>query len=117
MNRALIIDDEKVRVPNIKAFLERRYGKALSVHHELTIEDTDIFEMFDIVCLDHDLGRYGDCYEILKKLEAPENPTAHVFIHSMNPIGARNIHLLLVNDWGFDRRKVETLAYNRMLPK
>lgn len=89
MSRVLIIDDDAVRVPTLSAYAEMIVHGAEIVHSETFTADWDGFEL---VMLDHDLGSGGDvCDHIRKAFPEGYDGPALVCVHSMNPVGARNI--------------------------
>lgn len=88
--RLLIIDDDSLRVDTIV-----RYVGAASYVHEVSVPYT--FDGFDVVTFDHDLGPAGDAYDALRCMDHENFPLITTYIvHSMNPVGARNIYNLLV---------------------
>jgi CheY-like chemotaxis protein len=90
MTRALIIDDDAVRVPVLKRYLEGVAFGDVDVTHSTTF--TKNWDDFDIILLDHDLGEGGDVSEHVRAaFPHGYGGTSLVVIHSMNPVGAMNI--------------------------
>jgi len=98
--KALIIDDDAIRVPTLTRYATSLLGEC-EVTHSLTF--TPDWEGFDLILLDHDLGKGGDVSRHVSEA-FPEgyNGRAWVIVHSMNPVGARNI--------------VHTLGAGRVMP-
>jgi len=95
MERVLIIDDDAVRVPALTRYVHSMLPDAEVTHSTTFVSDWDGFSM---VMLDHDLGAGGDVYDHVK-VTFPEGYSgeAVIVIHSMNPVGARNIYHQLGN--------------------
>jgi hypothetical protein len=96
MKRVLIIDDDAIRVSALSRYAGWIVPGAEIVHSETFVADWD---GYDMVMLDHDLGRGGDVYDHVRKA-FPEgyDGLALVCIHSMNPVGARNIQAQVGGD-------------------
>lgn len=55
-----------------------------------------------LIDFDHDLGEDESGYDFAKWLLETEVEPQHFTVHSMNPVGARNIHQLLTHyDWNY----------------
>lgn len=92
--RALIIDDDTIRVPVLSRAAQDIIGKC-DVEHSVTFVSD--WEGYDLVMLDHDLGAGGDVsrHVIDAFPEGFESIPPTVVIHSMNPVGARQIKAIL----------------------
>lgn len=101
----LIVDDDYVRVPFIRKYLGRVVHTGpiqITVDHVTTVPES--FADYALVCLDHDLG-VQDVYDEIRNMTAEQIGEYTAFIvHSMNPIGARNIAAFL-NDFPHPTRK------------
>lgn len=89
MKRALIIDDDAIRVPTLTRYAESLLGTCEVEHYPMFMANWDDF---DLVLLDHDLGEGGDVSRHVSEA-FPEGygGKAWIIVHSMNPVGARNI--------------------------
>lgn len=88
--RILIVDDEEVRVPVIKDYMTSFVAGDIDYHVEHVTTMPATFVGYDIVFLDHDLG-WQDVYHEIRKMKSKQLGNAQFVVHSMNPIGARNI--------------------------
>jgi len=89
MIRVLIVDDDPARVPRITKHAQLIAGaRTLHVMHQACVPRD--LSGYDLVYLDHDLGE-ETTYEQLKRAPAGALRGKHVIIHSMNPVGARNL--------------------------
>jgi len=99
MIRVVVIDDEMSRLATILNWIKRniQLDDEFDVTHSPEFRE-DLVLGADIVFLDHDLGGV-DVYDELKKIDFSEvDPTTINFIvHSMNPVGAKNIMNLLLD--------------------
>lgn len=89
--RALIIDDDAIRVPKISAWLRSAFGVSyadLRVEHSLVYRSD--WTGFDVVCLDNDLGAGGDVITHVLR-DPPLIGSAQVVVHSMNPVAAQRL--------------------------
>ena len=88
--RALIIDDDTIRVPVLSRAAQDIIGEC-DVEHSVTFVSE--WEGYDLVMLDHDLGTGGDVSQHVKKAfpEGYDKSPPVIVIHSMNPVGARQI--------------------------
>lgn len=89
MKKVLVIDDDSVRIQTLTEYAEHLMGP-VEVTHSLTF--TSDWEGYNLVMLDHDLGAGGDVSKHVRK-HFPEgyDGDAWVIVHSMNPVGAREI--------------------------
>lgn len=94
MINIMIIDDEKVRLENLREWSCRAFGRATNVSYRMSVPDS--FEGYDVLMLDHDLGAEGDVYDALRNQNL-DYFTGHVIVHSMNPVGAQNIARMFRN--------------------
>lgn len=90
MPRTLIIDDDKVRVPVLTKYAEEIVGTGTVVHS--TTFTAENWDSYDLILLDHDLGEGGDVsHHVRKAFPEGYHGTAWIVVHSMNPVGAKNI--------------------------
>lgn len=95
MIKVLIVDDETVRIERITRFAHGLVdGRSIEVEHQAVVPRA--LAGFDLIFLDHDLGPAGDVYDNLRgRSEFSGLQDTVVVVHSMNPVGARNIAELL----------------------
>lgn len=87
--KVLIIDDEVIRVPALTKYIETRFGKCEVIH---SVTFTLDWDGYFLVMLDHDLGKGGDVSRhVSKAFPRGYTGSAEIVVHSMNPVGARNI--------------------------
>jgi len=103
--KILILDDDQTRHD---LFKKKFYLNSDELYHAYTAEQC-INELgrtkFDMVCLDHDLDKTqmvdsgdGTGYEVCEWLSNNiEHACGLIVIHSFNPIGARNMHNILLS--------------------
>lgn len=96
----LILDDDMIRFPVLQEFALGNYGPS---QIDCLTFPPESLEGYDVLFLDHDLGPDLDTHRSLRDLN-PEDFTGDVIIHSMNPVGARNISYMFPN------------AYTRIVP-
>lgn len=119
-----VLEDEIDRYP-------RNQITSALINHELTVARSFadakaryVCGKYDILLLDHDMeGYYADSeepntgYQFVKWLvEQNEQPKPEVILHSQNPVGRQNMHLLLrdhgytkITEFAFGPRYVEAL--------
>jgi hypothetical protein len=113
----LILDDQQVRHTSLKTFLLVNAMQPLTISHAYDVDEAAWLaekEWFDYMFLDHDLGsapgyneRAPDGVDFIKTLITLQIPKPkHIFVHSMNPIGADDMIQLLMqykfSAWRFD---------------
>lgn len=118
--RILVVDDERIfdhykiwgmqypKEDNLPQFTYAETGETALVM--LTVLDS----RFDIVYLDHDLGKgidgYGMCLELEKNAWGGKLANVGKFIiHSMNPIGRMNMYNALHKFYNVEFARVEDL--------
>lgn len=112
--KILIIDDELSRVNNItryiKTIVDPTYLSDESVKH-IEHFNLELFNQSELLFLDHDLASNGDMYDHIKEHQENIEWEHKTFIvHSMNPVGAKNIASLI-----FDyTNKVFVVPFSRM---
>jgi len=101
--KILILDDDDTR----HTLFKQNYSKHDLVHTYTADEAIDALKRgtYDVVFLDHDLGgkqmvdSWGEeptGYTVAKWMAMnPERKPGQVYIHSLNPVGARNMHNIL----------------------
>ena len=97
MMKVLIMDDDQIRVPTLEQLGRRFVGdeNAEVTHSEVFQSNWDDY---NLVMLDHDLGAGGDVYDHVREAYPQGyDGDAVILIHSMNPVGARNIYKQLGN--------------------
>ena len=106
MTRIVIIDDEMSRLATILNWIKHSTSIEDGEVSHSPVFNTELVLNADVVFLDHDLGGV-DVYDELKKVDFSDiEPDAISFIvHSMNPVGARNIMNLLMDE-GFRALRV-----------
>ncbi len=106
--KILILDDDKFRhqqfIHNFSCNSENDIIGVYTVDEAIKLLESNIY---DIIFLDHDLGGavYVDSdgeeptgYTVAKwMVEHPERIPKHVYIHSLNPVGAQRIKQILPN--------------------
>lgn len=102
----IVIEDENVRLETIRNFIHRQYGPLVNVSYYNRVPKN--FHSYDVLFLDHDLGDQGDVYDILRKYDLSYFE-GDVVIHSMNPVGARNLAAL------FPNANVSIIPYSKIL--
>ena len=113
--KVLVVDDEIVRLPTIIEWLNNQFAQQDAIPRKLDIRYEAVpnasFWQFDFVFLDHDLAGI-DLYEHLRQ-EYPEkryHQETTAIIHSMNPVGARNLQVEM--EWrGYT---VRVIPYSQM---
>jgi len=94
--KVLILDDDQVRVD---LYRQNNPDVVTWVHYTCPFKAAADMNnnTYDLVCLDHDLGEIDkkpvDVMPLVAHLRETGLPTkTTVFVHSMNVVGARNIH-------------------------
>ena len=90
----LWIDDTRPAPSGFRAC--KSYNEAIAALEYFTLCEGGV----DLVCFDHDLGGTKTGYDIAKYIVEKQIPIGEYRIHSMNPVGAKNIYELL-NSYGY----------------
>ena len=122
MTKVLIIDDDAVRVDAITNFAAMVRGEVEVDYYSSMPDIPGMFHEYDMIFLDHDLGENGgDMSRLLDErigifdtVETFE-PQPIVIIHSMNPVGAKQVQATLLGDYFFHKRNVEILPFSKIL--
>lgn len=96
LTNILIIDDDRVRLPTLRAWARSQYGEGHAITFKTYVPKS--FLGYDVLLLDHDLGNEGDVYDVLRKRNL-DYFEGDVIVHSMNPVGAQNIARLFRQAW------------------
>jgi len=103
--KILIIDDELVRKPKLVQFIKERTGCSDDEILQITDFDLHLLNQADIIFLDNDLGTGTDVYDHIKQhVDNINFEGKFFFVHSANPVAARNICSLL-NDYTLQHRQ------------
>ena len=107
MINIVIIDDEMSRLATILNWIKYniQVDDEFGVTHSPEFRESLVLGA-DVVFLDHDLGGV-DVYDELKKIDFSQRDpnTINFIVHSMNPVGAKNIMNLLLDE-GFRATRV-----------
>ncbi len=93
-----ILEDEDVRMPYFFKFLDKQVGKCEIAHAKSVAKAKTLLlrlKKFDWIFLDHDLGDKEDGVEVAKFIVEKSIKYRHIYIHSMNVVGAHNIKAIL----------------------